>query len=122
MTNHPESVRNEIVRLVVGALDGGSVVLLTSGGAVVARLGLGKPAFADPINGQALADTIIPDAAAPGGLVAKAELRTPAGAVRTVCAVTEKGKGMNGDIELNSLFISKGQTVGLDYLMYVGPA
>jgi hypothetical protein len=62
---------------------------------------------------------IVSDTSAVGGTVAKAELRNAAGTAKILCSVTATGGG--GDITLNSIIISAGQTVSMTSLTYSAP-
>lgn len=124
---HPTATRNAIADLVVDSLDtAGSpslpakLVFLTAGDVTVATLTFTDPAFGNAAAGVATANAIASDTNAVGGTIAKAELRNNAGTARVLCSVTATGGG--GDIQLNSVIVSAGQTVAMTSLTYTAPA
>lgn len=127
---HPTAVRDSITNLVVDQLDEGTppgtLVFQTSGDVEVATLTFGNPAFDDSgaaggnSAGVATANAITDDTSATGGTIAKARWKNAAGTDKVICSVTATGGG--GDIELDSVVISAGQTVGMDSLTYAAPA
>lgn len=117
---HPLLVRQNVCNLVVDYLDVGGpglLVMQTAGGGTVATLTFSATAFGDA-DGSAIAtaNAITADTNAAGGTIAKAELRTGAGVAKVLCSVTAGGGG--GDIILNSLVVSAGQTVSVTSLTY----
>lgn len=122
---HPLAVRQGVCNFVVDQLDEGTppgtLVYQTSGDVEVATLTLANPAFG-AADGSAIATagTIVADASATGGTVAKARLKNQAGTDKIICSVTATGGG--GDIQLNSVVISAGQQVSTSSLTYASPA
>lgn len=121
---HPTLVRTGIADHVVDQIDEGtppgSLVFQTSGDVEVATLPFGNPAFGAASNGVATANAITDDTSATGGTIAKARWKNAAGTDKVICSVTATGGG--GDIELDSVVISAGQTVGMNSLTYAAPA
>jgi len=120
---HPPAIRTGIADYVVDQIDlnspPGTIVLQTSGGTEVATLTFSNPAFGAASSGVATAAAITADSSATGGTVAKAELRQGGGTAIVLCSVTATGGG--GDITLNSVVISAGQTVSISSLTYTAP-
>jgi len=120
---HPPAVRDGLCNYAVDQLDlnapPGKLVMLTAGGAVVATLTFTNPAFGNSAGGTATANAITDDTNAIGGTIAKAELRQGGGAPIIFCTVTAVGGG--GDIQMNSVVVSAGQTVRVASLTYSGP-
>ena len=121
---HPTVVRDGIVNFVVDQLDEGTppgtLVFQTSGDVEVATLTLANPAFGASSSAVATASSITADSSATGGTIAKARLKNQAGTDKIICSVTATGGG--GDIELNSVVVSAGQSVSITSLTYTGPA
>jgi hypothetical protein len=121
---HPTAVRTGIADHVVDQIDEGTppgkIVFQTSGDVTVATLPFGNPAFGAASSGVATANAITSDTNAVGGTIAKARLRNAANTDKVICSVTATGGG--GDITLNSVVISAGQTVSLSSLTYTAPA
>lgn len=117
---HPTAVRNGVCDFVVDQLDEGTppgkLIMQTSGGVTVATLTFPNPAFGAASGGTATAGTIVDDTNAVGGTIAKAEMRNAAGTAKVLCSVTATGGG--GDITLNSVVVSAGQTVQMTSLTY----
>jgi hypothetical protein len=120
---HPTLVRDGIANFVVDQLDEGTppgtLVFQTSGDAEVATLDLANPAFGASSAGVATAGAIVTDTNATGGTVAKARLKNNVGTDKIICSVTATGGG--GDIQLNSVVISAGQSVSMTSLTYTAP-
>ena len=120
---HGPATRTGIADYVVDQLDLNSppatLVLQTSGGTEVATLTFSNPAFGAASSGVATAAAITADSSATGGTVAKAELRQGGGTAIVLCSVTATGGG--GDITLNSVSISAGQTVSITNFTYTAP-
>lgn len=120
---HPTAVRTGIADFVVDQLDEGTppgkLTYQTSGAVTVAQLTLSNPAFGVAAAGVASASAITSDTNAVGGTIAKAELRNAAATPKILCSVTATGGG--GDIELNSVVVSAGQTVATSSLSYTAP-
>lgn len=124
MLTHPTmATRNGIADYVVDQLDlntpPAKLVMLTAGGATVATLTFGNPAFGAAASGTATAGPIAADSSAIGGTIAKAELRQGGGTPIILCSVTAAGGG--GDIQMSSVVISPGQQVSLTSLTYSAP-
>lgn len=121
---HPTATRNALCDYVVDQLDlntpPGKLVMQTAGGAAVATLTFGNPAFGAAATGTATANAITADTNAVGGTIAKAELRQGNATAIVLCSVTATGGG--GDIQLNSVVISAGQQVSITSLTYSAPA
>lgn len=121
---HPTTVRNGIADFVVDQLDEGTppgnLVFRTSGNVEVATLPFSNTAFGSASSGTATANGITDDTSATGGTIAKATLENAAGTAKVNCSVTASGGG--GDIELNSVVVSAGQTVSTTSLTYTAPA
>jgi len=121
---HPAATRSGIADYVVDQIDlntpPGKIIMQTSGGTTVATLTFSNPAFGAASSGVATAAAITADSSAVGGTVAKAEFRQGGGTAIVLCSVTATGGG--GDITLNSVIISAGQTVSISSLTYTAPA
>lgn len=121
---HVTALRNTLCDAAVDAIDGGVGAGLlefrTAGDVEVATLTFSDPAFGAAVGGTATAAAITADSSATGGTIAKAALRTSTPADQILCSVTATGGG--GDIELNSVVVSAGQTVSMSSLTYSAPA
>lgn len=121
---HPTAVRTGLADFVVDQLDEGTppghLIFQTSGGSAVATLAFASTAFGAASSGVATAAAIVADTNAAGGTIAKAEWRNAAGTAKVLCSVTATGGG--GDITLNSVVVSAGQTVSMTSLTYTAPA
>jgi hypothetical protein len=120
---HPVATRNGLADYAVDQLDlntpPGKLVMQTAGGAAVATLTFGNPAFGSAAAGTATANAVTDDTNAVGGTIAKAELRQGNATAIILCSVTATGGG--GDIQMNSVVVSAGQTVRVSSLTYSGP-
>ena len=120
---HPSAIRTGIADYVVDQIDlntpPGKIIMQTSGGTTVATLTFSNPAFGAASSGVATASAITADSSAVGGTVAKAEFRQGGGTAVVLCSVTATGGG--GDITLNSVIISAGQSVSISSLTYTAP-
>ena len=120
---HPTATRNGLTDYAVDQLDlntpPGKLVMQTAGGAAVATLTFANPAFGAAAGGTATANAIVDDTNAVGGTIAKAELRQGNATPIILCSVTATGGG--GDIQMNSVVVSAGQTVRVSSLTYSGP-
>jgi hypothetical protein len=120
---HPTAVRTGIADFVVDQLDEGTppgkLVYQTSGGTTVAQLTFSNPAFGAAASGTATAGAITADTNAAGGTVAKGEMRNAAGTAKVLFSVTATGGG--GDVTMNSVTVSAGQTVSQTSLTYSAP-
>lgn len=121
---HPTAVRDGMCNFVVDQLDEGTppgtLVLQTSGDVEVATLTFSAAAFGASSGGTATAAAITSDTSATGGTIAKARLKNAVGTDKIICSVTATGGG--GDIQLNSVVVSAGQTVSMSSLTYSAPA
>jgi hypothetical protein len=121
--SHPTAIRDTLCNTVVDTLDTGTppgkLVLQTSGGAAVATLTFANPAFGNSTGGTATANAIVDDTNAAGGTIAKGEFRQGNTTPVVLFSVTATGGG--GDIEMNSVVVSAGQTVHITSLTYSGP-
>lgn len=115
---HPTATRNGIADYVVDQLDGGTLVINTSGDVEVATLTFGTPAFGAAASGVATANSITADSSATGGTAAKAQLKNSGGTTIVECAVAASGS----DINLSSVSIGSGDTVSISSLTYTAPA
>lgn len=121
--SHPVSIRNALADYVVDQIDvntpPGKLVLQTAGAASVASLTFANPAFGSATGGTATANAIASDTNAVGGTIAKGEMRQGGATPVVLFSVTATGGG--GDIEMNSVVVSAGQTVQITSLTYSGP-
>lgn len=121
---HATTTRNSIANLIDDLINAGNsagiLEFQTSGGVEVATLTFSDPAFGAAVNGTITAGVITDDTNATGGTIAKAVFKDSDGNAVLECSVTATGGG--GDIELSSVIISAGQTVGLSSLTYTAPA
>jgi len=117
---HAMQVRTGVADFVVDQLDEGTppgtLIFDTSGDVEVATLFFATNAFGAAVSGLTTANTIVADASATGGTIAKAKLQNAAGSNKVHCSVTATGGG--GDIELNSVVVSAGQEVSVSSLTY----
>lgn len=97
-------------------LNGGNLVLLTSGDVEVATLPLSATAYTASSGGTAQENAIGDDTNATGGVVAKFELRDTGGTAHVLGTVTATGGG--GDIEMASTTITAGQSVSCSNLSF----
>lgn len=124
VVTHPTAVRDGLCNHVVDQLDEGTppgkLVFRTAGATAVATLTFSNPAFGASSNGTAAAAAITSDTNAAGGTITNATLQNAAGTIKINCSVTATNGG--GDIELNSVVVSAGQTVSMTSLTYSAPA
>jgi len=121
---HQTPVRNSINSTVLGKLDtgaggAGKLVMQTSGAVAVATLTLSATSFGAASSGTSTANAIASDTNAAGGTIAKASFQDHTGLEIFNCSVTATGGG--GDITLNSVVVSSGQTVSITSLTYSAP-
>ncbi len=120
---HPTATRNLMCDLVVDQLDlntpPAKLIMQSAASATVATLTFSNPAFGAAASGTATAAAITSDTAAVGGTITKAELRQGGATPIILCSVTATGGG--GDIQMNSVIISAGQTVAITSLTYSAP-
>ena len=121
--SHPTAVRNGLCSNVTNQLDQNTppakIVLQTSGSVPVATLTMAIPAFGPPTTGTATAGAIGSDTNAAGGVIAKGEMRQGNNTPIVLFSVTTTGGG--GDLEMNSVTVSPGQTVQITALTYSAP-
>jgi hypothetical protein len=120
---HPTAIRNGIAGYVCGQIDintpPGKLVFQTAASVTVATCTFGNPSFGAAATGTSTANAITDDTNAVGGTITKAELRQGGATPVVLCSVTATGGG--GDIQLNSVVISAGQTVHVSSLTYSAP-
>ena len=121
---HTATVRTGIADYVCGLINAGTppghIVMATTGDVTVATLTCASAAFGGASSGVSTAAAIVADTSAVGGTIAKAIFKNAAGTEVFRCSVTATGGG--GDIEMNSVVISAGQTVSISSLTYTAPA
>ena len=115
---HETAARNGLADYIVDQLDGGTLVINTSGDSEVATLTFGTPAFGAAAAGIATANAITSDTDATGGTAAKAVLKTSGATAVVNCAVAASAS----DINLSSVTIGAGDTVSISALTYTAPA
>jgi len=118
---HAAGTRTNIANQVLTDIDAGSgnptLEFQTSGAVEVATLTCSDPA--GTVSGAVLTfSTITSDSSATGGTIAKAQIKTGAGAAVLSCACGTSGS----DINLSSLVIGAGDTVSCSSLTYTAPA
>jgi hypothetical protein len=116
MVQHPTLIRSAIANLICGALNGGTLVLLTKTGAPVAALTFSDPAFSPAVDGVATAREIIADPSAVGGTVARAVALDSNGNPVFGCDVSLIGDG--APLQLSSLQAKPGEKVSIIGLTY----
>ena len=104
---HSTTARNAMADAVVDLLDGGTLVLQTSGDGEVATLTFGTPAFGAAANGTASSNAITQDSSATGGTVAKFKLVTSGAADLVFGNVQTSG----GDLNMSTLVINPGDII-----------
>lgn len=121
---HATATRDAFVNAVGALLDAdtdpGYIEFQTSGDAEVATLTLAATAIGSPSTGVGTFGSITADEDATGGTIAKARFFDGADNLVMTCSVTAADGG--GDIELNSVIISAGQTVSITSMTYTAPA
>lgn len=111
LSNHVD----DLVNAGVGSY--GKLVFLTSLGVPVATLPLSVPAFGDAVQGTIVANALVADTSAAGGLIARFALLDKDGT-----AVLNGSVGTAGaDINLERIDIPAGSTVALNTLTYSTP-
>lgn len=114
------TARNTIVDAITALLNGGSIVLLTSGNVEVATLGFGSPAFGAASSGSAVANSITSDTSATGGTAAKVSFRNSSNVEVLQGTVGITGSG--ADLTAASVVITAGETVSISSLSFSQPA
>ena len=118
---HALAVRQGLGDYATGTIGAsGKLVYQTAGSATVATCPFSATAFgASNGSGVSTANAITTDTNAAGGTIAKASLQTSGSVEKIACSVTATGGG--GDIELNSVVVSAGQSVATTALTYTAP-
>jgi hypothetical protein len=120
---HTTAVRNALADLIDDRVNAGAgpgtLVFQTAGDVEVATLTFSDPAFGAAAAGIITAAAIVADTSATGGTIAKARLFDSNSVEVLSCSVTSTGGG--GDIELNSVVVSAGQSVAVTSLTYEAP-
>lgn len=121
---HTTATRNALADLIAARVDAGAgagtLVFQTAGDVEVATLTFSDPSFAAAAAGVITANAITSDSNATGGTIAKARFFDSDTVEVLACSVTATGGG--GDIELNSVVVSAGQSVSVSSLTYAAPA
>lgn len=121
VVTHPTGVRNTLADTVVDLIDvsgPGALEIQAAGGAEVATLAFGNPAFGAATGGTATANPISNDTNATGGTAAQFEANDGADAQVFLGSVGTSGE----DINLSSVTIGAGDTVSISSLTYTAPA
>jgi hypothetical protein len=117
---HSTAARNlaadQVLALINAGTPPGKLVFLTAASVAVATCTFATASFGASASGTATAAAIADDTNAAGGTIAKFEMRNAAAAAVVLGSVTATGGG--GDIEMNSLVVSAGQTVHVSSLTY----
>jgi hypothetical protein len=100
-TTLSETAGNAACNAVVDLLDGGTLVVATSGDVEVATITFGTPAYGAAASGVATAEATTEDSDATGGTAALAIFKTSGAAELMRCTVS--GSGGAGDILLNTV-------------------
>jgi len=108
-----DNARNASVNAVAALLNGGTIQLQTSGGAEVATLTFGSPAFAPASGGTAAANAIAEDATAIAGTITQFVARNSASALVLSGSVSTIVDG-TGDITMSSVVIADDETIRID--------
>ena len=121
---HPTTVRNILADTVVDRLDlgpaAGTLHMRSAGDIVLAQLTFSDPAFGVSSGGIAVASAIASSSnLTSAGTIANAILQDSSNNLACSCSVTATDGG--GDIELNSVVVSKLQEVSLSSLTYTAP-
>jgi hypothetical protein len=121
---HTTGTRNALADLIDDRVNAGAsagtLEFQTSGDVEVATLTFSDPAFGAAAAGVITANAITTDASATGGTIAKARFKDSDSLEVLACSVTSTGGG--GDIELNSVIVSAGQSVSVTSLTYAAAA
>jgi len=118
---HASAIRNGLGDYVDAQIgSNGLIKLLTASNEQVALLACSATAFGPAATGMMTASAITSDTAADGGTVTKGVIMTSASA--TVVRFTVTNTAGTGDLKLNSVNISAGQTVSITSLTYTAPA
>ncbi len=117
---HLSSIRSAFANLITTQLDAGAtnalLQLQTSASAAVATPTFSKPSFPAASSGFMTANAITADTSAASGTIAQAYFADSAGNQVVKCSVTSTSGG--GDILMNSVVVSSGQTVSITSLTY----
>lgn len=119
---HASAIRNGLAGYVSGQIGAsGLMKLMTSSDEQVALLTMSNAsAFGAPATGVMTASAITSDTNAAGGTASKGVLMTKASA--TIVRFSVSNTAGAGDVKLNSVAISAGQTVSITSLTYTAPA
>lgn len=121
---HTTATRNALADLIDDRVNAGAgpgtLVFQTAADAEVATLTFSDPAFGAAAAGVITAAAIASDTSATGGTITKARFFDSNALEVLQCSVTATGGG--GDIELNSVIVSAGQSVSVTSLTYAAPA
>jgi hypothetical protein len=116
-------VRNVLCDLVTGMLDFGTgpgkLVLMSKTNVPVATLTFSTRAFAPAVDGVAIANEVVSDASAVGGIIANALAVDGDGNAVFACDVSLIGNG--GTIQMSALVCPQGQSVSITDLRYTAP-
>lgn len=119
---HASGIRNGIAGYVSAQIGAsGLMKLMTASDEQVALLTMANAsAFGVPATGTMTASAIVSDSSAAGGTAAKGVLMTKTSA--TIVRFSVSNTAGAGDVKLNSVAISAGQTVSITSLTYTAPA
>lgn len=121
---HTTATRNALADLIDDRVNAGAgpgtLVFQTAGDVEVATLTFSDPAFGAAASGVITAGAITTDLSATGGTITKARFFDSNLVEVLACSVTATGGG--GDIELNSVVVSAGQSVSVTSLTYAAAA
>ena len=122
---HPVGTRDGIVNYVTGQINSGTppgkLQFQTAANAAVATVTFGNPAFGASSGGTATANATVDDTNAIGGTIAKGVMQTGSATPAVIVQFSVTATGGGGDIEMNSVVVSAGQTVHITSLTYSGP-
>jgi len=118
---HASAIRNGLADYVDAQIgSNGLIKLLTASDEQVALLACSATTFGPAATGVMTASAITSDTSADGGTVTKGVIMTSASA--TVVRFSVSNTAGAGDLKLNSVAISAGQTVSITSLTYTAPA
>ena len=113
---HVTALRNTLANSAVDVLNGGNLVIMTSGDVEVATNALSATAAPAAVNGVKTFNAISDDASATGGTAALFKMETSGNAEQWRGTVTATGGG--GDLELTTTVIAAGVTVSISSFTY----
>ena len=111
---HSTAARHAAGNEVTALLNGGTLVFLTAGDAVVATLGFSATAFGAPVNGAYEANAITADNDTAAGTITKFEARSSVGAMVFTGTVATSG----ADINLTSVNADAGGSLAISAFNY----